>query len=280
MQLYEDYPATYAADVSRRHRWIRGDWQIARWLMPRVPGERGVATNPISALSRWKILDNLRRSLTPAALTLLFLLGWTVLPSPWLWTLAVLGITWLPAIGASVLEFFQPGEDAPLSAHLRVSRQSAGRRFAQVGFALACLPHEAMFTLDAIVRTLLRLLISKRRLLEWRPSGVEASRSGTLGAEFASMWVCPGLALCVAGFLFYLRPTALTAAAPILAIWLLAPVAIWWISRAHERRKDVLDADQILFLRHTARRTWSCFETFVGAADHWRPPDHVSCISW
>src|SRR5262249_21694683 len=92
VQLYEDHPASYAEDADRRHRWIRGDWQIARWLLPRVPGESGVLKNPISALSRWKILDNLRRSLTPTALLLLFLLGWTVLPNPWLWTLAALGI--------------------------------------------------------------------------------------------------------------------------------------------------------------------------------------------
>ena len=88
--LYEEYPSRYSADVSRRHRWIRGDWQIARWLLPGVPDLEGNRRkNPLSGVSRWKIFDNLRRSLVPAALTLLLLLGWAVLSPPWLWTLAV-----------------------------------------------------------------------------------------------------------------------------------------------------------------------------------------------
>ena len=275
VQLYEDYPASYAADVDRRHRWIRGDWQIARWLMPRVPGESGILKNPISALSKLKILDNLRRSLTPAALTLLLLLGWTVLPNPWLWTLTTLGIIMLPAIGASLLEVFKPAADAIFSVHLRGALQSAGRRFVQVGFALACLPHEMMFTTDAFLRTAARLLATHRRLLEWRPSNLGSGRSSTLGAELRSMWVCPGLALCTAGFLLYFRPIALGAAMPILAMWLLAPVAIWWIGRPRTRRRDVLGADQKDFLRHAARRTWGFFETFVGPEDHWLPPDNM-----
>ncbi|MDO8597352.1 MAG: hypothetical protein Q7R45_12110, partial [Sulfuricaulis sp.] len=96
VQLYEEYPSRYSADVSRRHRWIRGDWQIASWLLPRVPGNRadtepgrqhgrqdGHQQNPLSALSQWKILDNLRRSLVPAALIVLLLLGWTILSPAW-----------------------------------------------------------------------------------------------------------------------------------------------------------------------------------------------------
>jgi hypothetical protein len=97
VQLYEEYPSLYSADVSRRHRWIRGDWQIARWLLPGVPGFDGLRQkNPLSGLSRWKIFDNLRRSLVPAALTLLLLLGWTVLSPPWLWTLVVIGMILIP----------------------------------------------------------------------------------------------------------------------------------------------------------------------------------------
>src|SRR3970282_1946849 len=93
VQLYEDYPSRYSADVSRRYRWIRGDWQIARWLLPRVPSpDARCRKNPLSGLSLWKIFDNLRRSLEPSALTLLLLLGWTVLSPAWFWTLAAIGI--------------------------------------------------------------------------------------------------------------------------------------------------------------------------------------------
>ena len=274
VQLYEDYPASYAADVDRRHRWIRGDWQIARWLMPRVPGESGVLMNPISVLSKLKILDNLRRSLTPAALTLLFLLGWTVLPNPWLWTLMALGIILLPAIGASLVEVFSPA-NAGFSVRLRAALQSAGRRFVQVGFTLACLPHEMMFTTDAFLRTAVRLIATHRRLLEWRPSNLVSGRDSTVRAELRSMWVCPGLALSATVLLLYFRPIAFGAAAPILAMWLLAPAAVWWAGRPRIRRRDAFGADRVGFLRHTARRTWAFFETFVVAEDHWLPPDNM-----
>ncbi len=99
VQLYEEYPARYGADVNRRHRWIRGDWQLAAWLLPWVPGPAADGwSNPLSALSRWKLFDNLRRSLVPAALTLLLLLGWTVFASAWFWTLAVLGVILIPPV--------------------------------------------------------------------------------------------------------------------------------------------------------------------------------------
>ncbi len=276
VQLYEDYPASYDADVSRRHRWIRGDWQIARWLLPRVPGETGIVNNPISALSWWKIADNLRRSLTPTALTLLFVLGWTSLPYPGWWTLLVLGSILLPAIGASMLEFFQPVEDARFFLHLRVSLQSAGRRLVQVGLMLVCLPHEMMFTLDAVVRTGVRLLVTHRRLLEWRPSNLARASSTSFGAELRAMWICPLLAIGTAVFLLSARPDAMAVAVPILALWLLAPLAIWRIGRPRERPHAVLGPEQKVFLRHAARRTWAFFETFVTAQpDHWLPPDNM-----
>ena len=106
MQLYEEYPTRYSADVSRRHRWIRGDWQIAPWLLARVPGGAAAAprrANPLSRLSQWKIFDNLRRSAVPAALTLLLRAGWTVLAPAWFWTLSVLGILLVPPALASIL---------------------------------------------------------------------------------------------------------------------------------------------------------------------------------
>ena len=132
VQLYEEYPSRYSADVSRRHRWIRGDWQIARWLMPGVPGpDARLQKNPLSMLSRWKIFDNLRRSLTPAALTLLLLLGWTVLPSAWFWTLAVIGIILIPSLMTSALNVLQKPGDVTLGQHLAAAVRSAGRHFAQ-----------------------------------------------------------------------------------------------------------------------------------------------------
>ena len=129
VQLYEEYPSRYSADVSRRQRWIRGDWQIARWLLPGVPGPGASRRkNPLSVLSRWKIFDNLRRSLVPAALTLLLLLGWTVLSPPWLWTLSAIGIILIPPWMASLLELFQKPGDVLLRQHLAAAVRSAGRQ--------------------------------------------------------------------------------------------------------------------------------------------------------
>jgi hypothetical protein len=150
VELYEEYPSRYSADVNRRYRWIRGDWQIASWLFPRVPVAGGKSErNPLSLLSRWKIFDNLRRSLVPAALVGLVFGGW----SSW-----VLGIVGLPALLAALLEIQDKPAEVALGRHLAAALRSSGRHFAQAAFTLACLPYEAYFSLDAIVRTTGRVL--------------------------------------------------------------------------------------------------------------------------
>ncbi|MHB8907628.1 MAG: GH36-type glycosyl hydrolase domain-containing protein [Syntrophales bacterium] len=276
VMLYEEYPSRYSADVSRRHRWIRGDWQLVRWLFPTVPGpDARPQKNPLSELSQWKIFDNLRRSLVPAALTLLLLAGWTVLPSAWFWTLSVLGIILIPSLLASLLEVLQKPGDVLLGQHLAASLHSAGRRFAQVVFTLACLPYEAFFSLDAIVRTGWRMLITHRRLLEWSTSD-EANGSGRtdLGSSCRSMWVAPVLAGAAVVDLTLFRPLSLMVAWPILCLWFVAPGVAWWISRPLVRREARLTADQTTFLRKLSRKTWAFFETFVGPEDHFLPPDN------
>ncbi len=181
VQLYEEYPSRYSADVSRRHRWIRGDWHIARWLLPGVPGPGPhLQKNPLSGLSRWKIFDNLRRSLVAPALTLLLLLGWTVLPSAWFWTLSVIGIILIPSLMSSLLDMFRKPGDVLLGQHLTGIGRSTVRHLAQAAFTLVCLPYEAFFSLDAIIRTGVRLLITHKRLLEWNPSG-DSDRPGRAG---------------------------------------------------------------------------------------------------
>ena len=234
MQLYEEYPSRYSEDVSRRHRWIRGDWQIAQWLTPAVPGLDGrLQRNPLTLLSRWKIGDNLRRSLAPAALTLLLLLGWTVLPSAWFWTVAVLGIILIPSLIASTWHVLLKPADVPLTQHLAAAASSTGLGLVQGLFTLTCLPYEAFYSLDAIVRTAWRLLVSHRGLLEWNPSsGSESAKDATLADSYRTMWIAPVLAAarqCCS--LAFVRPTAFLTAAPILALWLASPAVAWWISR-------------------------------------------------
>ncbi len=277
VQLYEDYPTTYSADVSRRHRWIRGDWQVARWLLPRVPDQTGkLRHNPISALSRWKIFDNLRRSLVPAALVLLFLFIWTSLTPAWVGTLAVLALLLLPPLGASLAHALRKPDDMLLGAHLAAAARATASQLSDTLFSLACLPDEACFSLDAILRTTGRMLFTHRRLLEWTPSH-EGNRAAhqSLGATFQSMWTGPVIGMATFILLAMARPEALAAAIPLLATWTASPAIAWWLSRPRQRGQAKLSAGQLRFLRILARKTWAFFDSFVGPADHWLPPDNV-----
>jgi cyclic beta-1,2-glucan synthetase len=276
VMLYEDYPCEYSSDVSRRHRWIRGDWQLVRWLLPGVPGPDGRRRkNPLPLLSRWKLFDNLRRSLVPPALTLLLLLGWTVFSSPWFWTLAVLGIFFVPSLISSLLNLSRKPSDLLLGQHLGAVGRSAASRSVQVVFTLASLPHEAFFSLDAIVRTTWRMLVTHRRLLEWNPSGNrDRNSANSLAGVCRAMWFAPFLAVAAIIQTALLDPAILGAAMPILLLWFAAPVIAWRISLSPARDEARLRPDQTVFLQKLSRKTWAFFETFVGPEDHWLPPDN------
>jgi cellobiose phosphorylase len=276
VQVYEEYPSRYEEDVRRRYRWIRGDWQLWRWLFPGVPGPDGRRSrNPLPALGRWKLFDNLRRSLTPAALVGLFLLAWALLSPAWAWTLAGVGFLLLPALMASIPGFVRMPPDVHLARHLDASARSAGRLVAQALLTLACLPHEAFFSLDAALRTTARTLVTHRRLLEWTPSGDhDHPDRRSLASAWARMWAAPALAVVACAYLSVARPASLPAAAPILLLWLAAPTITWQISRPLTRRAARLTSDQLHFLGSVARRTWGFFDTYVGPDDHWLPPDN------
>jgi cyclic beta-1,2-glucan synthetase len=276
VQLFEEYPSGYAGDVRRRHRWIRGDWQIACWLLPRVPGFGGRRRkNPISVLSAWKIFDNLRRSLVPPALVLLLLQGWMVLSSPWFWVLSVIGIVLAPSLFGCILDLVQKPGEVLLRQHLSTACRCAARRFTQSVFGLTCLPYEAYFSLDAIARTAGRMLVTHRRLLEWSPSGTRDQDAGTgLVASYGTMWIGPAVAAAAAIDLALSRPNVLGIAGPMLALWIVSPVVSWWISRPLVRRPARLTAGQTIFLEKLSRKSWAYFETFVGPEDHWLPPDN------
>jgi cyclic beta-1,2-glucan synthetase len=280
VMVYEEYPSSYSADVSRRHRWIRGDWQLVRWLFPFVPGPGGQRQkNPLSLLSQWKLFDNLRRSLAPLALTLLLLMGWTVLSSPWFWTLSVIGIFFIPSLISTVLDLLRKPVDLLLRQHISSVWHSAASRLVQVMFTLACLPYEALFSLDAIARTAWRMLVSHKRLLEWNPSGdpdrnIGKSHIGGLVSSFRTMWVAPFLAGASIVYLTISGLSAFIAAAPILVLWFAAPFIAWRVSLPLVRKEAKLGPDQIVFLRKLSRKTWAFFETFVVPEENWLPPDN------
>ena len=278
VEFYEEYPSRYNVDMDRRHRWIRGDWQITQWLLPRVPGSdaRRIA-NPLSTLSQWKIFDNLRRSLVPVALLLALVGSWLCFPKHGVrGSLLILAIIMLPGLLAALVSLLRKPVDLPLAMHLRAAAGAYVRQLGQIVLTLAVLPYDAFISLDAITRTLLRLLVTHKRLLEWKTShdSERTTRAG-LADFYATMWIAPIVALVTGAFLSSMPPAQLLWVLPILALWFAAPWIAWWISQPLESSAPDLTAGQLAFLRHTARKTWHYFETFVTAQENSLPPDNV-----
>ena len=276
VHLYEESPSQYQIDVKRHHRWIRGDWQIGAWMLPFIPDSRGhLIKNRLSGLSRWKIFDNLRRSVTPLALTSLLLVGWFVLPFSWFWTAVVTIIVLSPLMAAAVWQLINKPEDISLKLHAIEVGISVRNFLIRFVFGLAVLPYEAYKNADAIVRTNWRMVISHKKLLQWTPSAA-ATRTykNDLRHVYADMWIAPFLSVATVAVLAYLDAAALYVAGPILLLWLFAPAIAWRLSREETEKKANLSEAQNLFLHKSARRTWSFFEQFVTAEENWLPPDN------
>ena len=255
--LFEEYPSHYATYARRLHRWVRGDWQLLPWLLAAVPSARGKPlANPLSPIDRWKIVDNLRRSLAGPLLFLLLVSGWTWLPgSPLLWTLGALAVLLAP-----LLPF------------------ARGRRSLERGaLAVAFLAHGSALVVDAVVRVLVRTAITRKHLLQWT-SAADAARGLAGRSPRALLWrelvMSPVLAAAIALLVARVRPQALWVAAPLLALWLLAPELARVVSQPPGSREAPLDAGERRKLRLLARRTWLFFETFVGPNDQWLPVDN------
>ncbi len=271
----EDYPDQYLALTERQHRWIRGDWQLLPWLMPRVPAEGGGRiANDFSILDRWKILDNLRRSLLAPSLLLLLLAGWLLLPGPALfWT----GISLL-TLGAPILAGIVLGLRVGLPTTQSFERlRPMWMDMARWVLALVFLPFEALLALDAIAVTLVRLLLTRRRLLEWTPAADFSRALGkrsALGWTWKRMITAPVVALTTGVLVALVRPSSIWTAGPFLIAWIISPQVAQWISRPLRRQQPPLSTEQRRQLGVVARRTWLFYERFVGPDDHWLPPDH------
>jgi cyclic beta-1,2-glucan synthetase len=279
VHLIEDHPARYRCDVKRRHRWIRGDWQLVAWLMPHPPAATVGnirQNNPLSILSRWKIFDNLRRSLVSSCLTTLLLCGWMITSSPGYWSNVVLGILLIPSLSASLLDLMRKSNDILIPQHLSASLRSAGQHLFQAALTLVFLPYDAFFSLDAISRALWRTLVSHRHLLEWTPSNQgDSNDNNDLVASIRTMWFAPALAMTAFVILYAMHPMVLLSAAPFLLIWLVAPVIAWRISLPQIRAEVHLHDGQTAYLFRLARKIWSYYEILVGSEDNWLPPDNI-----
>ncbi|MBL0744875.1 GH36-type glycosyl hydrolase domain-containing protein [Chryseolinea lacunae] len=276
VQFYEEYPSRYSMDAARRHRWTRGDWQIANWFLPFVPGAKKRFTkNSISALSRWKIFDNLRRSIIPIAFMAILVLGWTLMPDPWFWTLITIGMVMLPSLLQSTWSGLRKPPEITYGQHLNNSFLATYKNMLQALFTLVCLPFEAFMSLDAIVRTLWRIYISRRKLLEWNPSGFVQKKTESPGDAYMMMWVSTLSSFLIFAYLWQYKPEALWIAFPFVLVWAVSPSLVWWLSRPLPPQRSSINEDEKLYLRELARKTWAFFESLVTKEDHWLPPDNL-----
>ena len=275
VQLYEEYPSHYNVDVKRRHRWIRGDWQIARWVFPRIPSpNKQFRKNPLTFLSRWKIFDNLRRSLVPLCLTLLLLYGW-ITGSSWFWTSSVIVILILPTILNFLWVLYHKPKDVLFYQHFIYVIRTTINSLVQHLLDFAFLPFESYVNIDAIIRTAWRMLVSKRKLLEWNPSNnVTSLIPKTLWSAYATMWIAPLFALAMLFYSMNYASITLIIELPVLILWILSPAFAWLISIKENYQQDSLSVNQTIYLKKLTRKIWAFFETFVTAADNWLPPDN------
>ena len=275
IEIIDDYPSHHSAHTRRMHRWVRGDWQIAQWLFARVPDEENhMVENPISTISRWKIFDNLRRSLVEPVTFLLLLFGWFFLTGgPRYWTAATIVLLLLPTF---VQLGFNLGR-ALLKLSFPTARDGFQAFWASLGITLLnliFLPHHTMLLLDAIVRSLSRKFVSGKHMLEWET----AAQAESGKKESALDWylkVSPVVAIVFAALLAATHIHAFPYAAPILLLWALAPFVSRWLNSSPVKKERPLTSSETVFLRKQALLIWRYFAEFGDEKNHWLIPDNV-----
>lgn len=276
IEIIDDYPSHYSAYTRRQHRWVRGDWQITQWLFARVPDESGrFVRNPISTISRWKIFDNLRRSLVEPFTLILLVAGWLGLPGGALyWTAATLFLLVAPTLVQ--LTF---GLGRAIASEQQGSVREALNAFWQAVFIallnLALLPHQTMFLLDAIVRSLVRRFVTGQRLLEWETAAEAESSKATITPVDRYLAATSAFAITVAIVIAATHPRSLLVAAPILVLWGFTNGITLWLNHPPREPKQRLGTKEGAFLRQHALRVWRFFHEYGGSRHNFLIPDNV-----
>ena len=278
VELFDEFPSNYLVSAARQHRWARGDWQLLPWILGRArdgTGRRRPGAMP--GIARWKMIDNLHRT-TSAPLTLATLVAAWTLPSisAGLWTAFVLASMILSA-SLPVLAGLRPRRQGiSKRSHLRAVGADIALAAAQVGLGFTFLAHQAWLMADAILRTLARLYVTRRHLLEWMTAAqAKASHDHELAGFYRQMAGGVAIAAGAAALVLVAKPGAGWIAAPFVLLWLLSPLVARWVSLPPpESVAEQLSAADVGALRQTARQTWRYFETFVGPEDHGLPPDN------
>ncbi|HEX5632844.1 MAG TPA: hypothetical protein VFX50_06430, partial [Gemmatimonadales bacterium] len=263
VEVVDDYPASVLAHARRQHRWARGDWQILLWLFPLVPAREGLERNTLPAISRWKILDNLRRTLVPPAAVVALVGAWLTLPGPpWLWTLLVLGSLAFPLYPVVVRLLTGPPVRQPVGMYLRLLAEDLQTAVAQVLLVVVFLAYHGFQMVHAIALTLIRMIVTQRRLLDWETAAASTARAAGLTARsgvrlfIAQMAASPILAVASVVAVAGARPSALPVALPVAALWFTAPLIAFWLSKPVVAERHRVAEEDRLLLRVTARKTW------------------------
>jgi cyclic beta-1,2-glucan synthetase len=272
----DDFPEAFAEDMDRHHRWIRGDWQIASWLRSTVPGfAQARESNPLSLLSKWKILDNLRRSLVPPAYLGLIVASWLFAQPSWLGLALVVALKALPVFPALLVQALRMPPRFPWILQLRSLADSIVQQTLNTAWGLLILPYQAFVNIDAILLTLWRTWVTHKRLLEWKASNASPSVSTQkLAHGFTTFGISPAFSMVMLTVLvFNSRANSIIAVLP-LAFWFLSPLVFVCVSRPASQRQPRLTLQQVFYLRRISRKTWRYFETFAGVEDHALPADN------
>ena len=271
VELVEDFPIRYEVETSRQHRWARGDWQLLPYIFN--------PNNGLSMLGRWKMYDNLRRSLIPVAWLVASVMGWYYMePTQALIWQFVLIFSLFVAPTLSLLSSIMPRRsDIVARAHLHAVFSEIQSANAQVALRIVFIAHSAAMMADAIVRSLYRTFVSGKLMLEWRTAAqVQSSAAdSTIWDYYRSMWTAPALAL-VSLALAAISDTGLPfIGIPFAALWIASPAIAWFVSQSAETEDQLVVPQEVIDeFRKIARRTWRYFEQFVTADQNFLPPDN------
>ncbi|MEO8603574.1 MAG: glucoamylase family protein, partial [bacterium] len=276
IEVVEEFPSRYDVFAARQHRWARGDWQLLPWIVGRGHDASGASRRAAMPLiGRWKMIDNLRRTLTAPAALLALVVGWTLpLACAAIWTAGMVSMIALHALLPFFAGLVPRRRGISKRSHLLGIGGDLVLGVQQIALMVTFLAHQAWMMIDAIGRTLYRLAV-RRRLLEWL-TAAQSKFSSRLDVRGFYRRMVGGIALAAVAALVVATADhgAPLLAAPFLLLWMFAPAVAKWASRPPSAGANPLTAAEALALRGVARRTWRFFETFVGAADHYLPPDN------
>ena len=278
IELIDDYPSHFSAYSRRKHRWVRGDWQILRWLFSPVVDYHGrKVANPLTLISRWKIFDNLRRSLIEPVTLLLLLAGWFYLPGGALyWTAATLAMLFMPVYADLLFSLIRvPWKTRLFGAWAKDTASTFIKGNIVTVLSIIFLLHQALLSIDAIVRSILRVFVTRRKLLEWETAAeAETDVRPKSTVDVYLEWT-PWIAILIAFAVCILRPADMSIALPVVGLWFISRGISDWLNCAPRASNRKLNAEDTQFVRESAEKIWRFFHDWSSPTTNWLIPDNV-----